>query len=143
MREFKIGQYVLYVPRRAEGRYVVMRLLPQPNGEVRYRIRSEDTPSREYTAKVIPAACCARAASGHATVAPPISAMNCRRLMGFRRAELQASTVRVPHLRTNTAACLTVKITAHVRLGSLADISGPCGLVGFAPDIDQKGRWMR
>jgi hypothetical protein len=26
-------------------------LLPQPNGEVRYRIRSEDTPSREYTAK--------------------------------------------------------------------------------------------
>jgi hypothetical protein len=29
MREFKIGQYVYYVPRRAEGRYVVMRLLPR------------------------------------------------------------------------------------------------------------------
>jgi hypothetical protein len=54
MREFKIGQYINYVPHnrlRAEGRYVVMRLLPQPNGEVRYRIRSEDTPSREHTAK--------------------------------------------------------------------------------------------
>jgi hypothetical protein len=51
MHDFKIGQYVYYVPRRAEGRYVVMRLLPQSNGEVRYRIRSEDTPSREYTAK--------------------------------------------------------------------------------------------
>jgi hypothetical protein len=25
--------------------------------------------------------------SGHATVAPPIIAMNCRRLMGFRRAK--------------------------------------------------------
>jgi hypothetical protein len=54
MREFKIGQYVYYRPgdrERAEGRYVVMRLLPQANGEVRYRIRSEDTPSREYTAE--------------------------------------------------------------------------------------------
>jgi hypothetical protein len=54
MREFKIGQYVYYRPRnrvRAEGRYVVMRLLPQANDEVRYRIRSEDTPSREYTAE--------------------------------------------------------------------------------------------
>jgi hypothetical protein len=47
MREFKIGQCVYYHPRnrvKAEGRYVVMRLLPQ-NGEVRYGIRSEDTPS--------------------------------------------------------------------------------------------------
>ena len=54
MREFKIGQCVYYHPRnrvKAEGRYVVMRLLPQANGEVRYRIRSEDTPSRQYTAK--------------------------------------------------------------------------------------------
>jgi hypothetical protein len=53
MREFKIGQSVYYHPRnraKAEGRYVVMRLLPQANGEVRYRIRSEDTPSRQYTA---------------------------------------------------------------------------------------------
>jgi hypothetical protein len=32
MREFKIGQYVYYVPRREEGRYVVMRLLPQAKG---------------------------------------------------------------------------------------------------------------
>jgi hypothetical protein len=47
MREFKIGQSVYYHPRnrvKAEGRYVVMRLLPQA------RIRSEDTPSRQYTA---------------------------------------------------------------------------------------------
>jgi hypothetical protein len=54
MREFKIGQYVYYVSHnrlRAEGRYVVMRLLPQPKGEVRYRIRSEDYPSREYNAE--------------------------------------------------------------------------------------------
>jgi hypothetical protein len=54
MREFKIGQYVYYHPRnrvRVEGRYVVMRLLPQANGEVRYWIRSEDIPSREYTAE--------------------------------------------------------------------------------------------
>ena len=53
MREFKIGQSVYYHPRnrvKAEGRYVVMRLLPQANGEVRYLIRSEDTPSRQYTA---------------------------------------------------------------------------------------------
>ena len=34
MTEFEIGQYVYYVPRRAEGRYVVMRLLPQPKGGV-------------------------------------------------------------------------------------------------------------
>jgi hypothetical protein len=35
MTEFKIGQYVNYVPRRAEGRYVVMKLLPQAKGEPR------------------------------------------------------------------------------------------------------------
>jgi hypothetical protein len=28
--------------------------------------------------------------------------------------------------------------TLLVRFGSLADISGPCGHVGFAPDNDQK-----
>jgi hypothetical protein len=50
MREFKIGQYVYYVPRRAEGRYVVMRLLPQPQGKLRYIIRSQAEPEREYTA---------------------------------------------------------------------------------------------
>jgi hypothetical protein len=50
MHEFKIGQYVYYVPRRAEGRYVVMRLLPQPKGKLRYIIRSQDNPEREYTA---------------------------------------------------------------------------------------------
>jgi hypothetical protein len=51
MTEFKIGQYVYYVPRRAEGRYVVMRLLPQPKGAVRYIIRSQAEPDREYTAE--------------------------------------------------------------------------------------------
>jgi hypothetical protein len=51
MHDFKIGQYVLYVPRRAEGRYVVMRLVPQPKGRVRYIIRSQADPEREYTAE--------------------------------------------------------------------------------------------
>jgi hypothetical protein len=46
---FKIGQYVYYVPRRAEGRYVVVRLLPQPKGKLRYIIRSAADPEREYT----------------------------------------------------------------------------------------------
>jgi hypothetical protein len=39
-----------YVPRKAEGRYVVMRLLPQAKGELRYIIRSQEEPEREYTA---------------------------------------------------------------------------------------------
>jgi hypothetical protein len=54
MREFKIGQYVFYRPtgrQRAEGRYVVIRLLPQPNTEPRYVIRSEADPSVEHTAE--------------------------------------------------------------------------------------------
>jgi predicted DNA-binding ribbon-helix-helix protein len=51
MHEFKIGQSVFYVPRRAEGRYVVMRLLPQAKGELRYIIRSQDEPGREYVAE--------------------------------------------------------------------------------------------
>jgi hypothetical protein len=52
MHDFKIGQYVYYVPRRAEGRYVVMRLLPRPKGDLRYIIRSQADPEREYTADV-------------------------------------------------------------------------------------------
>jgi hypothetical protein len=51
MHEFKIGQYVYYVPRRAEGRYVVMRSVPQQKGELRYIIRSQDDPEHEYTAE--------------------------------------------------------------------------------------------
>jgi hypothetical protein len=50
MREFKIGQYVFYRS-RAEGRFVVMRLLPQPKGEPRYVIRSEDDASVEHNAE--------------------------------------------------------------------------------------------
>ena len=51
MHDFKIGQYVYYVPRRAEGRYVVMRLLPRgTKGGLHYVIRSQDDPEREYTA---------------------------------------------------------------------------------------------
>jgi hypothetical protein len=49
MHEFKLGQYVYYVPRRGEGRYVVMRLLPQPKGGLRYIIRSQSDSEREYT----------------------------------------------------------------------------------------------
>ena len=50
MTEFKIGQYVYYRS-RAEGRFVVMKLLPEPKGEPRYIIRSEDDASLEYTAE--------------------------------------------------------------------------------------------
>ena len=54
MTEFKIGHYVYYVPRnrfKAEGRYVVMRLLPQAKGAPSYIIRSQAEPEREYTAE--------------------------------------------------------------------------------------------
>jgi hypothetical protein len=51
MREFKIGQYVLYQRHKAEGRFIVIRLLPQPKGETRYLIRSQADPEREYTAE--------------------------------------------------------------------------------------------
>jgi hypothetical protein len=51
MREFKIGQYVSYQRHNAEGRFIVIRLLPRPNAEVRYVIRSEDDASVEYTAE--------------------------------------------------------------------------------------------
>jgi hypothetical protein len=50
MREFKIGQYVFYRS-RSEGRFVVMRLVPQPRGEPRYVIRSEDDASVEHNAE--------------------------------------------------------------------------------------------
>jgi hypothetical protein len=46
MREFKIGQYVYYRPRnrvRAEGRYVVMRLLPQAHPIPRVHGRGKRT----------------------------------------------------------------------------------------------------
>jgi hypothetical protein len=49
MREFKIGQYVSYQRHNAEGRFIVIRLLAQPKGEPRYVIRSEESPSQEYT----------------------------------------------------------------------------------------------
>jgi hypothetical protein len=51
--DFKLGQYVYYVPHnrfKAEGRYIVMRLLPQPK-EPRYIIRSQAEPERDYTAE--------------------------------------------------------------------------------------------
>jgi hypothetical protein len=47
---FKIGQYVRYPRHRVEGRFIVIRLLPQSKREPRYVIRSEENPSREYTA---------------------------------------------------------------------------------------------
>jgi hypothetical protein len=51
MPEFKIGQHVLYHRHEAEGRYVVVRLLPPGNGEPRYIIRSQADPGREHTAE--------------------------------------------------------------------------------------------
>jgi hypothetical protein len=51
---FKIGQYVFYVPHnsyKADGRYVVMRLLPRgTKGGPLYIIRSQAEPEREYVA---------------------------------------------------------------------------------------------
>jgi hypothetical protein len=51
MPEFKIGQYVYFVPRRAEGRYVVLRLVARgTKAGPLYVIRSQDYPEQEYTA---------------------------------------------------------------------------------------------
>ena len=52
MRKFKIGQALLYHPTRmkAQGRFIVIGLFPQPDGKVHYRIRSENDASLEYTA---------------------------------------------------------------------------------------------
>ncbi len=44
-RKFKIGQPLLYHPTnrmKAQGRFIVIRLFPQPDGNVHYRIRSEN-----------------------------------------------------------------------------------------------------
>ena len=52
-RKFKIGQPLLYYPTnrmKLKGRFIVIRLFPQPDGEVHYRIRSENDISLEYTA---------------------------------------------------------------------------------------------
>jgi hypothetical protein len=35
---------------KARGRFIVIRLFPQPDGKVHYRIRSENDVSLEYTA---------------------------------------------------------------------------------------------
>ena len=49
-REFKIGQSLLYRKGRPKesGRYIVLAVLPQARGEVRYRIRSQDDESLQY-----------------------------------------------------------------------------------------------
>jgi hypothetical protein len=52
-RKFKIGQPLLYHPTnrmKARGRFIVIRLFPQPDGKVHYRIGSENDGSLEYTA---------------------------------------------------------------------------------------------
>ena len=51
-RKFKIGQSLLYRKGREKesGRYVVLAVLSQTRGEVRYRIRSQDDESLEYIA---------------------------------------------------------------------------------------------
>ena len=53
MRKFKIGQPLLYHPAnrvKVKGRFIVIRLFPQLDGKVQYRIRSEEDASLEYTA---------------------------------------------------------------------------------------------
>jgi hypothetical protein len=51
MHDFKIGQNVSYRRHKAEGRFVVIRLVPQPNGGLHYVIRSQEDPEREHTAE--------------------------------------------------------------------------------------------
>jgi hypothetical protein len=51
MHDFKIGQYVSYRRHKAEGRFVVIRLVPQTKGGPHYIIRSQEDPEREYTAR--------------------------------------------------------------------------------------------
>jgi hypothetical protein len=46
---FKIGQYVSYQRHKAEGRFVVIRLVPLTQGGPHYIIRSQEDPEREYT----------------------------------------------------------------------------------------------
>ena len=50
--EFKIGQSLIYRKGRtkADGRYVVLAVLPRTRGEVRYRIRSQDDEALEFIA---------------------------------------------------------------------------------------------
>jgi predicted DNA-binding ribbon-helix-helix protein len=54
-RKFKIGQYVFSHPAnrpRRDGQYVVIAVFPEPDGDVRYLIRSVETVSSvEYIAK--------------------------------------------------------------------------------------------
>jgi hypothetical protein len=51
MHDFKIGQYVSYRRHKAEGRFVVIRLVPQTKGGPHYIIGSQEDPEREYTAQ--------------------------------------------------------------------------------------------
>jgi hypothetical protein len=46
---FKIGQYVSYQRQKAEGRFVVIGMVPQTKGGLHYVIRSPADPEREYT----------------------------------------------------------------------------------------------
>ena len=52
--KFKIGQRVVYLPTnrwKGIGRYVVIAIFRQRDGQAQYRVRSDDDPSREYTAE--------------------------------------------------------------------------------------------
>ena len=51
--EFKIGQSLIYRKGRTkeDGRYVVLAVLSQTRGEVRYRIRSQADEAREFVAR--------------------------------------------------------------------------------------------
>jgi hypothetical protein len=46
MHDFKIGQYVSYQRHKAEGRFVVIGMVPQTNGKLHYVIRSPADPER-------------------------------------------------------------------------------------------------
>ena len=50
-RGFKIGQLLFYRKARGTGRYVVLAVLRQLRGEVRYRIRSQDDAAVEHVVR--------------------------------------------------------------------------------------------
>jgi hypothetical protein len=55
-RKFKIGQSIFYYRGGRDrgsktGSFIVLNTFSRPNGEIRYRIRSQNDPSIEYVAR--------------------------------------------------------------------------------------------
>src|SRR6516162_3635371 len=84
------------------------------NAVTKGRYVSDDAPPRNPITGI--AACCARAASGHPTAAPPIRVMNSRRLIGFL---LQAEEKSYHTDERERHFASPQKWDANVRVGSL------------------------